>query len=319
MSKGLVSILIPCYNCEAYLSACLESVVNQTYPNIEIICVDDCSEDSTRQILSDFVSDRLFRVVLHEENLGVSVTRNELLTLASGQFILFIDSDDWIEPDMVERMMESVDDSVDIVSCSHDDRSAEGHLLGTVRLEPGMWAGDQQLLFFAKQIGAPLLWNKIFRKRLIGSIRFEENFRIGEDSDFCWKIFQISKGMRIVPDTLYHYRHHSDSAMAGDPSSLINSLLDVWINIETECKRKYPEVSKAVSSRILLYACSYFKRLSVSNTLSSADAKRLSMVARSRVLHAPIATSINYDITHKLFCFVLAMNYRLAWYVAHLI
>ena len=105
MSK--VSIIIPVYNAEAYLRQCLDSVVNQTLREIEIVCVDDGSTDGSAAILEEYAAKVVRIKIIKQKNAGVNVARKEGLKLATGEWIMFCDADDWVEPNAVEEMVET--------------------------------------------------------------------------------------------------------------------------------------------------------------------------------------------------------------------
>ena len=119
-NEPLISIIVPVYNVEKYLSKCIDSIINQTYKNIEIILIDDGSTDSSGAICDKYalVDSRIH--VLHIENSGVSNARNVGLNHATGDYIGFVDSDDYIEPNMYELLLEElIADDVDVVQCNH--------------------------------------------------------------------------------------------------------------------------------------------------------------------------------------------------------
>ena len=118
MKCPVVSILVPAYNASAFLSQCMESIVNQTYPNLQVVVVDDGSKDSTLVIAEQYAAKYPCVEVYHQENAGVAEARNKLLSLAKGDYVLFVDSDDWIEYDMVGRMLCTINElRVDIAVC----------------------------------------------------------------------------------------------------------------------------------------------------------------------------------------------------------
>ena len=119
MKEPLVTILSPCYNVEVYLPECLDSILNQTYKNLQIVLIDDGSTDHTWSILKDYSSKDSRIEIYHQENQGVSITRNNLLDKVKGDYVLFVDSDDWIELNMVEFLVNNAQSNrADIVSCA---------------------------------------------------------------------------------------------------------------------------------------------------------------------------------------------------------
>ena len=121
--KMKVSILVPIYNVENFISRCLESLFSQTYSNIEYVFVNDCTPDNSMTILSDMLQKypsraTMVKIINNPENQGIAIVRNTLLENATGEYILFVDSDDWIEKDMVENLVErATSTDADIVGC----------------------------------------------------------------------------------------------------------------------------------------------------------------------------------------------------------
>jgi glycosyltransferase involved in cell wall biosynthesis len=114
----LVSILIPVYNAERYLSECLDSVLSQTHTELQIVAINDGSTDNSATILDEYASRDTRLQVVHRENRGVATTRLELLSLAKGDYVNFVDSDDTIQPDMIQRMVSLCEDfNLDMIVC----------------------------------------------------------------------------------------------------------------------------------------------------------------------------------------------------------
>ena len=117
-NDSLISIIVPVYNVEQYLSRCVDSLVNQTYHNIEIILVDDGSPDRSGEICDEYAKKDKRVKVIHQSNGGLSDARNTALDIAKGDYLMFVDSDDWIEPTMYEEMLSFMEkEQLDLVEC----------------------------------------------------------------------------------------------------------------------------------------------------------------------------------------------------------
>ena len=119
-AKALISVIIPIYNVEQYIDECIKSVINQTYKNLEIICIDDCSCDNSIKTLEEYITkDKRIKLIKHEKNLGLAVSRNTGLAHAKGEYIFFLDSDDYINLDIIEKLYNKIiTDKSDVVSSS---------------------------------------------------------------------------------------------------------------------------------------------------------------------------------------------------------
>ncbi len=215
----LVSIIVPCYNVSKYVKRCLDSLVNQTYSNIEIICVDDFSTDGTYNILSQFsLNDERVKIFLNKENKGVAFSRQVGLDNASGKYIMWCDSDDWYELNMVEEMLRAMEENkVDLVISNInviDDenlfrRKVESlvhyenlHLCGKVKLNKNIILNIPRFL-----------WNKIFKKSIIDKYKITfPNVKLSEDCSFFLKYLAVSNlKIYILENKLYNYMRREDS------------------------------------------------------------------------------------------------------------
>lgn len=202
----LVSIIIPVYNAENTILRCLESIFLQTYENLEIIVVDDGSIDKTLQILKT-ISDKRLKII-SKDNGGVSTARNKGLDIASGEFIAFIDSDDFVEKDFIYFMLKSaIKNSADIVVCDvvqiinkkkfiYEDI---GGIVGSIN------SFDYLKLLMTDKNSQGWVCNKFFRKEILNNIVFNEDIKYSEDKLFL--IFAILKSKKIykLNKALYNY------------------------------------------------------------------------------------------------------------------
>ena len=200
-----VSIIVPVYNTEKYLGKCLESLSRQSLEDIEIICVDDGSSDNSGQICDRFASlDKRFTVI-HKENEGVSKARNTALDIADGVYVGFVDSDDWVECNMFEKLYEkAVSNSYDIVQCAYNGgRKCEKELTLT---------GEEEIIpSFMEGAVSNSVWDKIYKAELIRDIRFEIDLRFAEDFEFNARALLSARVVSIIPDVLYHYTERAGS------------------------------------------------------------------------------------------------------------
>ena len=159
-----VSVVVPIYNVEKYLGRCLESLVNQTFQNIEIICVNDGSPDQSQKIVDEYYKKypHLIKSLI-KENGGLGDARNYGLAHASGKYICFIDSDDWVELDMIEKMYQNaVENDSDIVCCGLRRIDEKGNVLSREQLNLKNEYTPREAMITL----APAAWNKLYRKSL---------------------------------------------------------------------------------------------------------------------------------------------------------
>ena len=204
-----VSIIVPVYNTGDYLEECLDSLVSQTLSDIEIICIDDGSSDASPAILDSYASrDPRFRVI-HQENSGVSSSRNKGLDMASGEFILFVDSDDYIETYSCERLVAVADeDQADIVVFGGLTFPTVAWSDESMATRRATYKHDSIKALFSERGSYPLMCNKLYRRKLIerGNLRFNSELSLGEDHAFQFMAFPLAQVVSYSPDMLYHYR-----------------------------------------------------------------------------------------------------------------
>ena len=214
--QELISIIIPVYNVAEYLPQCLESVCNQTYRNIEIILIDDGSGDGSGAICDEWKEKDTRIQVIHKENGGVSSARNEGLKTAKGALIGFVDSDDWIEPDMYEKLVAGIQNA-DVVSCGYVDYPyGEGVPVpkGTKEL-PICDFPDAVIAIFERNGYFTTLWSKLFRRNAIRKgdeiILLDDTLSFGEDEVWLVTVLGNCKKISFVPEALYHWRPRAGS------------------------------------------------------------------------------------------------------------
>lgn len=203
-----VSIVIPVYNVEKYIDECLESCVKQTYENIEIICVNDGSPDNSVEHIEKFMKKHDNIVLINQENAGVAVARNVGVAAATGDYIMFVDSDDFIRENMVEKMVEEmIRTKADGVRCNVDTTLA---FLQFCKIkENKVFSGKEYQEYVVRQLFEDnnifcLVCNGIYKKELCGV--FPKGFRLGEDVLFNGEYFLKAKSVAMITDDLYYYR-----------------------------------------------------------------------------------------------------------------
>lgn len=215
LSSPKISIIIPVYNVEKYLLKCLDSVCHQTYQNLEIICVDDCSTDNSFSILNDCASrDARIHVIQRSENGGQAAARQTGIDAATGKYIGFIDSDDWVDEDYFEKMLQKAEqDKTDIV-INENILVHEGEKIypknfpGHKQLEHKIYNNPSQLIdkFFC------VVWNKLFRTDFLKQRKYTIPLRSAhEDVFFHYATFAFARTVSFFDGSSYHYLFREES------------------------------------------------------------------------------------------------------------
>lgn len=206
-----ISVIIPIYNVEKYLEKCLQSVRQQTYSNIEIICVDDCSPDNSAAIVRKHMSedDRII-LIQHEKNTGLGGARNSAIRIAKGEYLASVDSDDYMQPNMLEKLWKATEDKLfDVVSCGFNRVDEMGNILSYTKYE-GKQIKDDEINIF-KTVN-PAFWNKLWRRSLfVDNQIFFPNHDYYEDMSTTPRIISTTTSINIIKDRLYNYLVRSES------------------------------------------------------------------------------------------------------------
>lgn len=215
MDNLLISVIIPVYNIEKYLARCLDSVLAQSYRDIEVLAVDDGSTDGSGRVLREYEKKDSRVKPIFKENGGVSSARNIALDTAKGEYIYFLDGDDWIEPDTFEKLMRFSKD-FDFVQASYVDSFPDGReeVDGNVYLQEKEIFSTKEMIddFFLARIWESS-WNKLYSRAFIGGTRFNENHAVAEDSEFIFELIKRAHAVKLITDATYHYNIREDSCM----------------------------------------------------------------------------------------------------------
>lgn len=209
----LLSIIVPVYKAEKHLDRCVESILSQTYGNIELVLVDDGSPDAC-PAMCDSWAKRDWRVrVIHKNNNGASSARNSGLDMASGEYIGFVDADDFIESDMYETLMRNaLENNADRSGCGYFDSSRPNEFEADDKVT--VLSDKNSIIAYSACGKHNNVWRSVYSKKAIGKIRFDESLVIAEDWLFN---YEVSKNVSVQADTdkrLYHYESAPDSLMS---------------------------------------------------------------------------------------------------------
>ena len=272
--EELVSIIIPVYNADLYLEKCLKSVVSQSYQNLQILCVDDGSKDSSLEILNQYAEKDGRIIVIHKENEGVSVARNIALERVSGDYIMFVDGDDWIDTDTIETAVAVIKkNDVDVVMWSYV-RELEKESAKKVIFDSDVYydkAAVKEKLYrrmvglYGEETSKPenadalcTVWGKLYKKDLIidNEVKFYDIREIGtyEDGIFNLSVFSKVNSAVFINRCMYHYRRNNDSSLTSsynpNLSNQWNKLFDI-IEEYIEKKEEDETFKIALSNRIV--------------------------------------------------------------------
>ncbi len=213
LTGSTISVIIPIYRVEKYLVKCLDSVTNQTYKNLEIILIDDGSPDNCPKICDEFAAKDPRIRVIHQENQGVSAARNHGIEIATGEFIAFIDGDDYVAPEYFETLLSLIiENDADMSISRIEDVDESGEPIpnsGENSFKNGTFTSRE---IFEKNMLTNSPVQKLYKRKLFYKIRFPEDFVICEDAIIAHHVIDLCGKISVTEKKLYYYVRHSDSA-----------------------------------------------------------------------------------------------------------
>lgn len=246
----LISVIIPVYKVENYLDECVASVASQTHKNLEIILVDDGSPDNCPQMCDSWAQKDSRIKVIHKKNGGLSDARNAGLGIASGDYVAFVDSDDCIEPDMLEKLLSALlrTDS-DIAACGIRNFGADK---GTWGCQDFVGTPEQIYTKLYNETAYPVAaWNKLYRRSCWETLRFPVG-KICEDTFTTYQLIHNAKRIVMIPEALYCYRIRPESIMTSAFSPKRMDEEEAWRCNYQFMEQHYPQMRKAAFDFYLL-------------------------------------------------------------------
>ena len=309
----LISIIVPVYNVDKYLSKCLDSIINQTYSELEIILIDDGSVDKSGNICDEYADKDKRIKVMHKKNEGVSVARNIGLEMATGEYIGFVDGDDYIAPDMFEKLYNNlIDNSADVSICDFyfvkngtNKKASQGKLNVVLKRQNAM----KELLL--GRLFAGHLWNKLFKSDIAKKIQFAKDIYVYEDLLFVWNYLKECDNVHYTSDALYYYVMRNTSACHSKLSYKQLSAEKVVEKIYNECIAECSELRSYAIKNIIHMWLGLALNIVKSEIDTELMCKQLSFV-KSKIINR-----ITFDgfwllkIRFKVVCLLLCLNEKL--------
>ena len=199
-----LSVIIPCYNTEKYIKKCLDSVLNSTLKDIEVIVINDGSKDSTLDIIKSYKDKRL--IIIDKKNDGVAMARNDGIKKATGEYITFIDSDDYIESTMYEEMYNKAKElDLDMIACDINIIYPDKEVVVSSNITDSTTNKDLMIDAYAA------MWNKLYKREMIKDLKFSKGINLCEDVEFLYKVYSRVKRVGSINKPFYNYIQRPNS------------------------------------------------------------------------------------------------------------
>lgn len=289
-----LSIIVPVYNAEPYLHRCIDSIITQDYEDYELLLIDDGSSDRSGKICDNYAKENNHIIVIHKSNGGVGSARNVGLDNAKGEWVLFVDADDMLEPQSIGNILPLSDKQInlhsvaDLYVLAHESRGI------TYSLQEGIFEGPRLKEFFAETLWEHVMrtpWAKLYRRDVIGDLRFDESTNIGEDTIFNMHFYSKVRSVCSSKVLLYHYIGPDEelpskqkyAKTTNEASITLGKLIDAYRNVKVVCWR---------------YECfAYYYTLSLTNPHCIVDYFR--WITRRKVLQFIATTNMSWRFKVK--------------------
>lgn len=257
-----LSIIIPVYNCESHLNRCIKSILGQTFSDFEIILVNDGSTDGSGKFCDHFTQTDTRIKVIHKANGGPGSARNAGLEIACGEFVGFVDSDDFVDPEMFQIMFEkAVEHDADIVQCGFEYTSTESVVVSTSKYSNQTIIGSVNCVeaYSHQRDINNFIHCKIFRKTIIDNIRFPDLY-ISEDAVFILQACSKCKKLIILEETFYKYVQRTESLTRSGINTKSFETIRAGKMMFYLVNEKFPDLSSYWARYIVLYCVKLFSR-----------------------------------------------------------
>lgn len=254
--NSIVSIIIPAFNVEQYIESCIVSMQKQTYSNIEMIFVDDKSTDRTSEIIDKYAAEDSRIKVIHADKLGVSGARNAGLKAATGDWIMFCDSDDEYLPDTVEKLLrEAVSGDYDVVSGTHNVIKSWGDTK-RIKVKPREFHSTEDIVsyFFTDGANNNFVWERIYKRSIFDGLAFVRG-RYYEDILFTIDLCKKIERMKVVDTVIYNYYLRNTSLTSGVRKDVHMDALKARVEQLEFAREYYPQYEGAAGDMILSICC----------------------------------------------------------------
>lgn len=310
--KDLISIIVPVYNVEEYLGQCIESVLNQSYQNLEIILIDDGSTDNSGLICDEYKKRDQRIQVIHKKNGGQSSARNVGLNIAKGCYVGFVDSDDWIEQNMYEILHKNIClYDADIATCSYILEYKEINMSVAAFKKPIVKLfekKDEKMLlksFLNHKLYFSGPWDKLYRKNIFNNIRFPEN-QFYEDNYIALEVMLKAERIVVGDGQYYHYRQNINSTTKSYSEKKYQDAIKAEMHNVEIVKHFYPDLVKCAYAPLYLRYFQFLDLLIFDHGSSSETIQSIRSNIQNNIKNIMFLENLN--IKEKIALAMMATN-----------
>ena len=313
MKNEKVSVIIPVYNVSLYLEKCLNTVINQTYKNIEIILIDDGSTDNSGIICDEFAKKDNRIIVVHQNNMGLSGARNSGIKLSTGNYICCIDSDDFVSLDYIEILLQALNsNNTDIAACGVVYCDNQENIIRSQAVDKKIVLySDEQLktMMLDDRRLSTVAWGKIYKRFLFDDVEYPIG-KYHEDIYTTYKLLSKAKSTIVISKAMYYYRQ-SPNSITHEVFNLKHlDSLDGCIERKKYIDIYHPSLNKVASATIAYSACKILEKMFACNYTDKKIEARLRSEIRKNLINLILVSNCSFQT--KIFAFVSSMNVSLS-------
>ena len=293
----LISIIVPVYNTEEYLQQCIDSILEQTYSTLEIILVDDGSTDLSGSICDIYATKDSRIKVIHKKNCGLSAARNTGLDTASGDYICFVDSDDYIDTKLCERIVNILSETcVDIVAFDIALVDEKGKDIGSIESSHGLFADKKVALreLLSNHLNN-YAWNKVYKRCVFDDVRYPVGYT-WEDLGTTYKLLLNANSIFCTPEKLYYYRQRKGSIIHSITRKALRDIFLMQKNRYDNLSVIYPDIAELCLPLVVSSALKYYDRSLWENVDQQVLKEALCLLRDNKVKNLSLQNNIVFKV-----------------------
>ena len=281
-----VSIIVPIYNLEQYLKICLDSIAEQTYSNLEVLLIDDGSTDGSSQICNQYQEKDARFQAIHKKNGGAADARNMALDICTGDYITFVDGDDYIAKDFIEQLVSIMEEQgADISICGWNNvegENVEPFCANTKEVKAYDTVSALEVLLYQEEFDSAM-WPKLYKKELFDGIRFPKG-NLYEDIAIIYHIFMRAKKVGYINYAGYFYLLRESGTTLKKFTKNKMDLIDVVSEMESIILKKYPQLEKAIASRVVRASFHIYMQIPETEEFATERARIEDIIKKRRAM-----------------------------------
>lgn len=307
----MISVVVPVYNVEKYLKRCLDSILSQTYKEFEIILISDKSKDKSVEICDDYAEKFSNVFSIYGDGMGLAAARKKGVDFSHGEYITFVDPDDYIDINMLQILMDNIMDADIVTSSGISVWNGKKTILRYFSEPYKEFSSNREIIknYFERKYVDGAIWGKLIKKELFDNVDMCVGAVPGEDICVILQLFDKAKKVRALPNGLYYYVHVDAGISRGGYTKYHKKGLDIYMNTCEKMIREYPEFKTIIAGYICEYEMAVMTAM-CRNSVYDIDAiKKLQMHLKKyiREIWSNKYTKLYYKISAQM----IIMNYKL--------